>query len=68
MCEQLVQGCYLQALGWEPNLRPSESQVQPPNHYAARPHPKQVEEENHGQPVKIVYMLNIKRQINTTCS
>jgi len=39
VCEQLAQGCYLKARGRESNLRPSESQVQRPNHYAIRPHP-----------------------------
>ena len=39
VCEQLTQGCYLKARGRESNLRPSESQVQRPNHYAIRPHP-----------------------------
>ena len=37
MCEQLAQGCHLKAQGRESNPRPSESQVQRPNHYATRP-------------------------------
>jgi len=37
-CEQLAQGCYLKARGRESNPRPSESQVQRPNHYATKPH------------------------------
>jgi len=38
VCEQLAQACYLKAQGRESNTRPSESQVQRPNHYATRPH------------------------------
>jgi len=34
VCEQLAQGCYLKARGRDSNPRPSESQVQRPNHYA----------------------------------
>ena len=37
VCEQLAQGCCLKARVWESNPRPSESQVQCPNHYATRP-------------------------------
>ena len=35
MCEQLAQGSYLKAQGLESNERPSQSQVQCPNHYEA---------------------------------
>jgi len=38
VCEQLSQGCYLKARGRESIPRPSESQVQRPNHYATTPH------------------------------
>jgi len=36
VCEQLAQGCYLKVRGRESNPRPSQSQVQRPDHYAIR--------------------------------
>jgi len=42
VCEQLAQSCYLKARGWGSDPRPTESQVQRPNHYATVPHPRSI--------------------------
>ena len=37
VCERLAQVCYLKVQGRDSNPRPSEAQVQCPDHYATRP-------------------------------